>query len=314
MDRALTPQEIDAAFGKGAAAAQVQDIEAFDFRKLDTIPKSQLQALQMVYGNFARSSASSLSAYLRSYVVLNLISTEQISYGEFLESISSPACMAYISLAPYDGTAILDLNPNLVFRLIELLLGSKDRSSNFVSRKITDIERKLLGTILRVMLHDLRDSWKSVADIQFAVQSLVTEPQLLHVLGPSEAMIVTTIEVRVGPTSGVMNLAIPSIFIKRLRNNFDQLQKFRRAEAKEEDQLHVAGLIQDLKLRLDVQIPGGVMSAKTLMNLKVGSILMLDQPADGQAAGLLNGKPKWRGHVRAGSRKLIFEVAPPVQE
>src|SRR5579875_580130 len=311
MNRALTQQEIDAAFGKAAAADQAHDIEAFDFRKLDTIPKSQLQALQMVYENFARSCASSFSAYLRSYAVLNLISTEQIPYGEFLESVSSPACMAYISLAPYDGTAVLDLNTNLVFRFIELLIGSKDRASKFVSRKITDIERKLLGSLLRVMLHDLRDSWKSVADIHFAVQSLVTEPQLLHVLGPSEAMIVTTIEVRLGPTSGVMNLAIPSIFIKRLRNNFDQLQKFRRAEAKEDDQLHVAGLIQDLKLRLDVQIPGGLMSAKTLMNLKAGSILMLDQPADGQASGLLNGKPKWRGQVRAGTRKLVFETTAP---
>jgi flagellar motor switch protein FliM len=243
------------------------------------------------------------------YSALNLISTEQIPYGEFLESVSSPACMAYVSLQPYDGTGVLDLNTNLVFRFIELLLGSKDRSSKPVSRKITDIERRLLQTLLRVMLHDLRDSWKSVADIHFAVQSLVTEPQLLHVLGPSEAMIVTTIEIRLGPTSGVMNLAIPSIFIKRLRNNFDQLQNFRRAEAKKDDQLHVARLIQDVKLRLDVQIPGGVMSARTLMNLKAGSVLMLDQPADGQATALLNGKEKWRGNILGGGRKLSFQVS-----
>ncbi len=309
MKRALTQQEIDAAFGKaGDGPEQAPGVESFDLRKLDTIPKSQLQSLQMVYENFARNFASSLSAYLRSYAVLNLVSSEQIPYGEFLEGLPSPACIAYISLQPYDGTAVLDLNTNLVFRFIELLLGSKEQSSRFVSRKITDIEKRLLQTLLRVMLHDLRDSWKSVADIHFAVQSLVSEPQLLHVLAPSEAMIVTTIEVRLGSTSGVMNLAIPSIFIKRLRNNFDQLQKFRKTEAKEDDQLHVAKLIQDLKLRLDVQIPGGVISAKTLMELRAGDVLMLDRPGDGQASGLLNGKEKWLGHVLSGERKLAFEI------
>lgn len=310
MNRALEHKESDIAFNKAEEPPrQAQGVEPFDLRKLDAIPKSQLQSLQMVYENFARSFASSLSAYLRSYAVLNLISTEQMPYGEFLESVSSPACMAHVSLQPYDGTAVLDLNTNLVFRLIELLLGSKERSSKFVPRKITDIEKKLLQTLLRVMLHDLRDSWKSVADIHFAVQSLVTEAQLLHVLGPSEAMIVTTIEVRLGATSGVINLAIPSIFIKRLRNNFDQLQKFRKAEAKEDDQLHVARLIQDLKLRLDVQIPGGVISAKTLMDLKAGSVLVLDRAGNGQASGLLNGKEKWLGHILSGERKLAFELS-----
>src|SRR5579872_581732 len=106
MKRALTQQEIDAAFGKAEETPQqAHPAESFDLRKLDTVTKSQLQALQMVYENFARNFASSLSAYLRSYAVLNLISTEQIPYSEFMESVSSPACMAYVSLQPYEGTA-----------------------------------------------------------------------------------------------------------------------------------------------------------------------------------------------------------------
>ncbi|HEX4167225.1 MAG TPA: flagellar motor switch protein FliM [Bryobacteraceae bacterium] len=284
------------------------EVEAFDLRKLDKIPKSQLQSLHLMHENFARNVASSLSAYLRSYVMLGLVGLEQMSYGDFLENLSSPACIAYISLQPYDGTAILDINTNLVFRLIEILLGSREPSSSFTQRKITDIEKKLMQTLLPVFLRDLHDSWKSVADIDFSVQSLASEPQLLHVLAPAEAMIVIAMEVRLGSSSGLMNLAIPSIFIKRLRNNFEQLQRIRKTKATEQDQLHVAKIMQDAKITLDVRIPGGTVSGRTLFDLKEDDVLILDRPVDQELEGLLNGKEKWGGQIIARDGKLAFEV------
>jgi flagellar motor switch protein FliM len=308
MKRSITEQQRSHLWGGPSADSASVDIERFDMKKLDKIPKSQLQSLHMVHEHFARNLASSLSAYLRSYVALNLVSMEQLSYGEFLEGVSSPACIAYISLAPYDGTAVLDLNANVVFRLIELLLGSKEQSSLSIQRKITDIEKRLMQTLLRVILHGLQESWKSVAEIDFAVQSLVSDPQMLHVLPPSEAMIVIAIEVRVGTISGLMNLAIPSILIKRLKNNFDQVQKVRKSEPTETDQLQIARLLQAAKLRLDIRIPGGNVSAKTLLDLKSGDVLILDQPGNGFASGLLNGKQKWVGKVLTEGRKLAFEI------
>ena len=295
-------------WGGPTAESQLAEVETFDMKKLDKIPKSQLQSLHIVHENFARNLASSLSAYLRSYVVLNLVSMEQLSYGEFLEGVSSPACIAYVSMAPYDGTAVVDLNANVVFRLIELLLGSKEQASLSIQRKITDIEKRLMQTLLRVILHGLQEAWKSVAEIDFAVQSLVSEAQFLHVLPPSEAMIVSAIEVRVGTVSGLMNLAIPSILIKRLKNNFDQIQKVRKSAPAENDQLEIARLLQQAKLRLDVHIPGGKISAKTLLDLKPGDVVILDQPHNGYASGLLNGKEKWVGKVVAEGRKLAFEI------
>lgn len=308
MKRPLTQKEIDEAFGRSVEDKVSPEVETFDVRKLDKIPKSQLQSLHLVHESFTRNLASSLSAYLRSYVMLNLVSLEQISYGDFLEGISSPACIAYIGLQPYDGSAVLDINTALAFRFIELLLGSKEQSTMPVQRKITDIEKKLLQTVLRILLHDLREAWKSVAEIDFTVQSLASEAQLLHVLAPSEAMIVIAIDVRLGSTSGLMNLAIPSIFVKRLRNNFDKLQKVRRVAATEDDQLHVAQLLQNVKLDFDVQLPGGEISTKTLLDLHVEDVLVFDHAATTKLTGLLNGTQKWLGNVIEAHGKLAFEI------
>ncbi len=314
MKNILSRNETGAA-SRGAAPAEgsretpsPSEIAAFDFNRLDRIPKSQLQSLHLVHENFVRNLASSLSAYLRSYVALKLVSLEQISYAEFLEGLSSPTCIAYIGLQPYDGTGVLEVSNSLVFGLLELLLGGKGKSSAPVNRKITDIEKKLVQTLLRVVLRDLSEAWKSVADIAFSVQSLASEPQLLHVLSPAEAVIVITVEMRVGLTAGLMNLAIPSIFIKRLRHKFDQLQKIRKAESTESDQLYMAQLIQNSKVTVEVRIPSGVVRAKTLVELELNEVIMLDHPLSREVSGMLNGKAKWLGRIVVQGEKVALEV------
>jgi flagellar motor switch protein FliM len=57
----------------------------FDFRRPDRIPKSQVRAIHLLHDTFVRNLVSSLSAYLRSYLAVNLVSVEQLSYAEFLD-------------------------------------------------------------------------------------------------------------------------------------------------------------------------------------------------------------------------------------
>src|SRR4051812_30561906 len=107
---------------------------AFDFRRPDRIAKAQLRAIHQLHDNFVRALASSLSAYLRSYVIANLVSVEQLSYAEFLECLPSPTCVAALGLKPYDGNAILELNSALIFPVIEILLGG-DGKMQFSSQR-----------------------------------------------------------------------------------------------------------------------------------------------------------------------------------
>ncbi len=288
------------------------DVSAFDFGQLDRISKSQLRALHLVHENYVRNLASGLSAYLRSYVVLNLVSLSQISYSEFLEGLESPTCLAYIGMSPYEGTAVLELDTTLMFSLIELLLGSKGRSPTTVQRKITDIEKNLIQTLLRVMLRDLSEAWKTVADISFKVQSLASEPQIMHVLSPAEAVVVIAIEMRVGTFSGLMNLAIPSLFVKRLRNKFDQARQVRRKESREEDQLRLGRVLQDAAVTFEARLNAGTISTRTLVDLNVGDTLVLEQPVEADIHGLLNGREKWLGKIVSAKDKFVFSAGTPI--
>jgi flagellar motor switch protein FliM len=309
-------QEIDEVF-QGTGDDGMQDVTAavapFDLSHLDRIPKSQLRAIHLVHENFVRNLGSSLSAYLRSYIGLNLVSLEQISYSEFVDGIAFPTGMAYISMTPFEGTAVLEMNMVLMFTLIEIMMGSKGRAATPVQRKITDIEKSIMQTLLRVILRDLKEAWNSVAKIDFAVQSLSSEPQLMHVLAPAEAVIVIAVDVRIGTVSGLMNLAIPSIFIKRLRHKFDQLQTVRKASVSDIDPVRISKLIQDVPLDFSAVLDGGSISTRTLLDLEPDNVLVFDHPIDRPVRAVLNEREKWNGKIVATRNKLAFQAVEPIE-
>src|SRR5215475_3261259 len=124
VDRVLSQDEIDGLFKKtrdGGSGEEESSKKAqpYDFRRPDRIAKDQLRAIHLLHENFARSLASSLSAYLRAYVAVNLISVEQLSFVEFAQFLPSPTSMIILGMKPYDGNALLEINPALVFPILE---------------------------------------------------------------------------------------------------------------------------------------------------------------------------------------------------
>jgi flagellar motor switch protein FliM len=316
MKRELSQQEIDAVF-EGSETTKDKDSTAiaFDFGRLDKIPKSQLRAIHLLHENFVRNLVSSLSAYLRSYITLSLVSLEQISYAEFLEGVASPTCISYIGLSPYDEAAVLELTPSVAFTFVEILLGGNGQTVSNIKRKITEIEKGLLHNLLRVILQDLSDAWKTVTDINFVVQSLASEPQLPHVLAPSEAVVAIAIEARIGGATGMLNLAIPSIFFKRLRYKFEQQSRqVRRTESTLHDQNQMAQLIQDVSVTLETRLDASTISASTLLSLNPGDILDLDCPLNRKMNVRVNGKPKFQADIVTIGDHFAAQIAAPYSQ
>jgi flagellar motor switch protein FliM len=290
----------------------VSEAQPFDFNRLSGIPKSQLEAVHLVHDNFARSVSSSLSAYLRSYVAANLVSIKNAAFSEFLAGLAAPTCLAYLNVKPYDTTVLLELNLELMFAFFEVLLGGKADAAVAPNREITEIEKTVVQTVLRLMFSNLGEAWREIAEVSFYLQSLSSEPQLLHAIAPAESVLVVTIEIKCEGKSGMMKLAIPSIFIKRLKTKFESLQQAPKAEATERDRLHVARLIKHAHVRFEAKIDGGSIPTRELIQLKPGDVLMLEHREERPMIASLNGRDLWHGSVGAAGQRLAFQIGSAI--
>lgn len=168
-DKLLSQDEIDRVFQniRQTKAKEADKAQLYDFRRPDRIAKDQLRAIHLLHENFARSLASSLSAYLRAYVAVNLVSVEQLSFMEFTQCLPSPTSIILLGMRPFDGNTVLEINPSLVFPILEMLLGGPGKVATTITREITEIEQSILEGLLRIILQDLRTCWHAVTALDF---------------------------------------------------------------------------------------------------------------------------------------------------
>ncbi|HYO83133.1 MAG TPA: flagellar motor switch protein FliM [Bryobacteraceae bacterium] len=312
-DHALSQEDIDALFnlqsgGSGAPGQRGANAQRYDFRRSDRIPKEQIRALRVVHDTFARGLASSLSAYLRTYINVNLISVEQLSFRDFTGCLPSPTCLTTMRVTPFDGMAMLEINPTLAYPLIEILLGGGKIRPTPVEREMTEIEKQIFEGLLTLILQNLSMAWHSVATVEFKIESHETEPALVQVLPPNEAIVMIATEIQLSETSGMMNIGIPSNIVKLLRQKFEQQWSPRRASVTQEEADRMLGRIGGARLRVEARTPPSMISMSDLLQLSPGHTLILDQRVQEPVILEVNGTPRFKGEVTMSSRRKAVSL------
>ena len=314
--RVLSQHEIDNMFQQTSANARRTELsrraQPYNFRRPDRIAKDQLRSIYVLHEAFSRSLASSLSAYLRAYVVVNLVSVEQLSFSEFQQVLPSPTVVATMQALPFDTNCLLELNPSMIFPMLEMLLGGSVGTLTKVEREVTEIEQAILDSIFKLMLRDLKEAWKGIAAIEFSIEGYETEPQLMQILAPNEAIVAVSIEIRIGEVSGMMNIGIPSIIIKMLSHKFAEQWTIRKTESTEEDTQRIYDRVRNSKVEMDTRLRGPNLKLSDLLKLKNGDVLTFDYPATKPLSVELNGKLKHRCHIVVSNKKRSAKILEAV--
>jgi flagellar motor switch protein FliM len=309
LDKPKTTEPQDDPEKAETLVSKPRHAEIFDFKRPDRIAKSQLRAIYGLHESFARNLASSLSAYLRSYLTVNLVSVEQQSYGEFLERLAVPSCIVSLSLRPHDGNAIIEIGPSLIFPILEIILGGKGTAVTEISnREITEIEQQLLDTLFRVILNDLKEAWKAISAINFKIESIATVPQSLQILSPTEAVVALVFEVGIGDHIGSLNLAMPAINIKMIGQRFEQQWSSRKVVSSEADRSRMLGFVGEANVTLDTRLSGPRVALQHLLNLQIGDCLQFDYPVKRAIDCWMNGISKFQGRVVESNNRRAFLV------
>jgi flagellar motor switch protein FliM len=307
VKRQIAPYDLDTV-PERLIPADTTDVPIFDFRRPDHISKSQVRAIHLLHETFVRSLMSDLSAYLRTYIVMNLVSVEQVAYSEFLETLPPSTFVACLAMKPFEGSALLELNPCLVFPILEMLLGGTGKSYTSIRREVTEIEQHLMDGLIRIVVRNLSEAWKAVAAINFSIQSIDTEPQFLQVMAPNEAVVSIGIEIRIGEASGLMNIAMPSLMIKMMRHKFDQQWSMRKSAATAEEERRILGILENSAVRVEATLPGAALRVEDVINLSPGQVLIFDHPVSKPLTCTLNGHQHFSAAIVQTGRKFGVRI------
>jgi flagellar motor switch protein FliM len=302
VSKILTQDEIDALLASAGTAAE--DVPAagsssgvviYNFRRPDRVNKEQLRSLHFLHDRFALNVSTSLSAFLRAMTEVNIVSVEQFAYSEFLMSLPDPTAFYAVALHPFDGAGALELNPALAFTMVDRLLGGNGQTAA-PKRPLTEIEQNVIDSVVKLLLENLTQTWKPIADVHFRIQGRETRPQMLQVTGPNEVVILLVFDVRIGETRGMVNLCIPATAIEAVGEGFAQGWHRRRREptAQEEAWLHANLARVPLPVAALLET---TLSARELLALRQGDVIRLNHAASDPVAVQVAAVPQFEGHL-----------------
>src|SRR6187455_813939 len=171
-----------------------EKIMPYDFRRPERVGKEQMRALQSLHEGFARNFGASLSALLRAIVDVKLTSVDQLTYSEFVFSLENPTCFNLLRAEPLEGNLILDINPAILYPIIDRLLGGGKDAGPVSRRPLTEIELRLVGRITSLFLQELKHAWYGLLPLKLSVERVESNPQLVQIVPPNEVVILISFE------------------------------------------------------------------------------------------------------------------------
>jgi flagellar motor switch protein FliM len=279
-------------------------VTKYNFKRPDRISKNQIRSLHFVHDRFARNFSSSLSAFLRTVVEVTLENIGQISYSEFMNTVSDPTCYVAISLKPLDGLAALEIAPSLVFPMMDRLLGGAGRPITNI-RPMTEIEQSIIQSILKLLVDNLKESWRQVYAIEFAVTTTETHPHMIQITAPNEMVIHFQFQVRMRETLAKMHLAIPTLNLEPIIHIFDQEEYSRRKIIHDGTLLNV---LRNVPIKVSIETAETLFPMQSLLSLQVGDTIVLDQKEEWPVIIKFAGKSKLHAKAQMDSSRKTFGI------
>ncbi len=288
--------------GGGGYLPPQGDIAIYDFKRPERVSTDQIRSMEMMHETLARKLGASLSSYLRSIVEVKLASVEQLTYQEFIMSLPNPTCFNLLSCEPLDGQMVLEVNPSIVFPILDKLLGGGNTEVHIPEREMSDIEWRLISHVTDETLRLLQESWEPIMKIQFGVSQREANPQLMQIVPPNEVVILICFEVKMGESSGMLNICVPFPVVEPIMGNFSTIQTWfasRRSVDEETDRLKLNEGINKVQLEIITYLAKTELTLHQFLNLRPGSIIMTQKDVHDPLLVTIDGKPKFKGSAGA---------------
>ncbi|MDE2338955.1 MAG: flagellar motor switch protein FliM [Gammaproteobacteria bacterium] len=301
-EKILDQAEIDALLhgvdtGAVSTEPQVAPGEArnYDFANQVRIVRGRMPTLEMINERFARLHRVSLYNLLRRAPEVAVGPVQIKKFSEFVHTLHVPTSLNLVRFNPLRGTALIVLDPKLVFSVVDNFFGGTGRHAKIEGREFTATEQRIIHLVLRSVFADLHEAWSHVADLQLEYLQSEINPHFANIVSPSEIVVVTSFHIELDGAGGNLHVAMPYAMIEPLREVLDAGVASDRMEKDERWMQSLREEMEDAELALTTLVGHTQVSLAELLNLKAGDILPCD--FTGKVTMIAEDVPVFRGSL-----------------
>lgn len=284
---------VDSGAVNTAPAPQPGGVRSYDFAGEMGIVRGRMPTLEMINDRFARLFRVSLYNLLRRSPEISVQPVQLKKFGDYVQGMQVPSSLNLVKMEPLRGTALILLDPKLVFTLVDNYFGGSGRHAKIEGREFTATEQRIIHMILRSVFANLGEAWSHVAPIELEYLSSEINPHFVNIVSASEVVVVTSFRVELEGGGGSLHATMPYSMLEPLRELLDAGVGSDRSARDERWSLSLREDIEDAEIQISSLLGRTHVSLADLLNLKPGDVLPCD--FDGQVTLLAEDVPVFRG-------------------
>lgn len=285
-DNFLSQQEVDALLkgvtGEEDEVVLPQDqsgVKPYNLATQERIVRGRMPTLEIINERFARLLRIGLFNFLRRTTEVSLGPVKVSKYSEFIRNLVVPTNLNLVHIKPLRGTALIVLDPNLVFLLVDNLFGGDGRFHTRVEgRDFTQTEQRIIQRVLGIIFENYAKSWEPVHQVEFEYIRSEMNTQFANIATPNEVVVSYTFTIELGAVSGEMHFCIPYSMIEPIR---DVLTSSLQGETMEMDKRWIRLMTQQIQ-SAEVEIVADLGTARVslgdILNMKAGDVIPMTVP------------------------------------
>ena len=325
MAEVLSQNEIDSllqALSSGEVDVQeIKEVESsntaknYDFRNPQKIAKDQLRTLEIIHENLGRLFQTFLSGYLRAPVKLSILTVDQFAYSEFSNAISNPAFLSIIDFQPLNGQILIDISTNVVYSIIDRLLGGEGGEAQEI-RPFTEIELSLLKNMMNKVMPIIREAWENVIDLKPRLDKIETNPQFAQIVPPNETIALITIGLEIGNIEGMLNICIPYLVIEPILDRLSTKYWFSttKANLSGKELLAIKKRILSTKIPVNVELGSATVKIKDVLSLQKGDVIKLNTRVGEMSRVRIGSQIKFLGNIGTSRNNMAIRIVNVVKD
>jgi len=285
-------------------------IKLYDFKRPDKFSKDQIRTLYMLHENFARLFNTYLAALLRTFVHINVASVDQLTYEEFIRSLPNPSVISIFQMRPLKGNVLLEVNPNIVFAIIDRLFGGPGIPPA-KPRALTDIEEAIVKRVLTKTLESFQDAWKQVILLEPKMEAIETNPQFTQIVPPNDMVVIVTLQTKIGQAEGLINICIPYLVLEPIMSKLSTTYWVASSMAKQSSDENINALqrkIEKTLIPVVVQLGKISVNIHELLDLSPGDVLQLETKSDSDLNIVIGTSEKFRCKPGISGKRLAVQI------
>lgn len=258
------------------STAKQKNIYSCNFRSAGRLSNENARSLTSIHENFTRHLSIALDAYLGTSLEVKLSGLEQMPVKEHIGAIPSLTYIIPFSSNTVPCTMIVECDINLVFPMVDLLLGGMGGPSAGL-RELSEIEEEIMQDAVTLIMRQAESAWH-MPNLGMTAGRRIKSSVLQQYCPPNERLTCVKFEIDISGNSGWFQLLFPTSFLNVLLLQIKQDQPQKRGSVRYFPRPSIRERILDCDIEVAAEVQGLKVAVKDLVALQPGSVLKLRAP------------------------------------